>query len=123
MTNTWDTEVNPSAEPSRRAKVPSRRTDMSIAAWPSIDPATPRSAWARAARSSSGVSSSRKRSATATIITGPPVNSAAVNCQPISSARMTPSSTTRLVEAIWKATAAVKSAPLRKRERASATAA
>ncbi|TQK45151.1 hypothetical protein FBY35_6695 [Streptomyces sp. SLBN-118] len=51
----------------------------------------------------------------------PPKNSAAVNCQPISSARMTPSSTTRLVEAISKAIAAVK--PLRNSDRASATAA
>jgi hypothetical protein len=54
---------------------------------------------------------------------GPPTNSAAVNCQPINRARITPSSTTRLVEAISKAMAAVKFAPLRNRERASATAA
>lgn len=56
-------------------------------------------------------------------MTGPPTNSATVNCHPISSARITPSSTTRLVEAISKAIAAVKSAPLRKSDRASATAA
>ena len=56
-------------------------------------------------------------------MTGPPVNSARVNCQPISSARITPSSITRLVEAISNAIAAVKSAPLRNRARASATAA
>ena len=54
---------------------------------------------------------------------GPPTNSARVNCQPISRARMTPSSTTRLVEAISKAIAAVKLAPWRNRDRASATAA
>ena len=57
------------------------------------------------------------------IITGPPTNSAAVNCQPINNARITPSSTTRFVEAISKAIAAVKFAPLRNSERASATAA
>lgn len=56
-------------------------------------------------------------------MTGPPVNSAAVNCQPINRARITPNSTTRFVEAISKAMAAVKSAPLRNSERASATAA
>ena len=54
---------------------------------------------------------------------GPPTNSATVNCQPISRARMMPSSMTRLVEAISKAIAAVKLAPLRNSDRASATAA
>src|SRR6202034_1883897 len=54
---------------------------------------------------------------------GPPTNSASVNCQPISSARITPSSITRLVEAISNAIAAVKLAPLRNSARASATAA
>ena len=54
---------------------------------------------------------------------GPPTNSASVNCQPISSARITPSSITRFVEAISNAIAAVKSAPLRNSARASATAA
>jgi len=58
-----------------------------------------------------------------TIISGPPANSARVNCQPIRSARITPSSMTRLVEAISNAIAAVKSAPLRNSARASATAA
>ena len=54
---------------------------------------------------------------------GPPTNSASVNCQPISTARMMPSSITRFVEANSNAIAAVKFAPLRKIERASATAA
>src|SRR5262245_54690248 len=54
---------------------------------------------------------------------GPPTNSASVNCQPINSHRITPSSITRFVEANWNAMAAVKFAPLRKIERASATAA
>ncbi len=42
---------------------------------------------------------------------GPPTNSASVNCHPMSTARITPSSTTRLVDAISKAMAAVKLAP------------
>ena len=54
---------------------------------------------------------------------GPPTNSAAANCHPIRITRMTPSSITRLVEAISKAIAALKFAPLRNSERASATAA
>ena len=54
---------------------------------------------------------------------GPPTNSASVNCQPITTARMIPSSITRLVEANSNAIDAVKSAPLRKIDRASATAA
>ena len=54
---------------------------------------------------------------------GPPTNSANVNCQPMSKARMMPSSITKLVEAISKAIAAVKLAPLRNSDRASATAA
>ncbi len=56
-------------------------------------------------------------------MTGPPTNSAAVNSQPITSARMMPSSITRLVLAISNAIADVKFAPLRNSERASATAA
>ncbi len=54
---------------------------------------------------------------------GPPTNSPSVNCQPRISAIAIPSSITRFVEAIWNAIAAVKSAPFRKSERASATAA
>ena len=56
-------------------------------------------------------------------ISGPPRNSASVNCQPMSTTRMMPSSTTRLVEASSKAIPAMKSAPLRMIERVSATAA
>ena len=84
---------------SRRHSDPTRCTDMSIAAWPSIDPTNPRSAWARAASSSRRRKNTRNRTASATIMMGPPTNSATVNCQPISNARITPSSTTRLVEA------------------------
>ena len=65
----------------------------------------------------------RNSTATTMIMIGPPVNSAAVNCQPISSARRMPSSMTRLVEAISNAMAATKLAPLRNSDRASATAA
>jgi len=54
---------------------------------------------------------------------GPPMNSARVNCQPSSRNMITPSSMTRLVEAISNAMAAVKFAPLRNKDRASATAA
>ena len=96
---------------------------MSIAAWPSIDPAMPRSAWSRASRSSRSRRKSRNSTARNTIISAPPLNSASVNCQPISSARITPSSITRLVDAISNAIAAVKSAPLRNSARPSATAA
>ena len=53
----------------------------------------------------------------------PPTNSAATNRHPISRPRMIPSSITRFVEANSNAIDAVKSAPLRKRERARATAA
>lgn len=53
----------------------------------------------------------------------PPRNSDAVNCQPIKTTRITPSSITRLVEASSKTIAAVKLPPLRKIERASASAA
>jgi hypothetical protein len=51
------------------------------------------------------------------------MNSASVNCQPSSSHVMIPSSITRFVDANPNAIAAVKLAPFRKSERASATAA
>ena len=57
------------------------------------------------------------------MISGPPTNSARVNCHPMSSARIKPSSMTRFVLASANAVAAVKFAPLRKSDRASATAA
>src|SRR6266540_1767164 len=98
-------------------------TDMSMAAWPSITPTRPLSACSRASRTICGRSRARNSRASSTIISGPPTNSAAVNCQPSSTARMMPSSTTRLVEANWNAIALVKSAPLRNTERAIATAA
>ena len=123
MTNTWETPVKPSLDSSRRVIDPEPPTDMSIAAWPSIDPAMPRSAWVCASPSSRLVRNSRNAVAMITIMMGPPVNSAAVNCQPISSARITPSSMTRFVEAISNAIAAVKPAPFLNSDLASATAA
>ena len=45
---------------------------------------------------------------------GPPTNSAAMNCQPSRTSRTMPSSMTRLVEAIMKAMAVMKSAPFAK---------
>src|SRR5207244_9351197 len=77
----------------------------------------------RASATNSGVRNRANRIARKTIISGPPTNSASVNCHPIKTARMMPSSMTRLVDANSKAIADVKSAPLRNRERASATAA
>ena len=50
----------------------------------------------------------------------PPTNSASANCQPMSSHSTIPSSSTRLVEAIMKTIAAVKSAPRANRVLASA---
>ena len=58
-----------------------------------------------------------------TIITAPPTNCARVKRQPRSVHRISPSSSTRLVEANWKTMAAVKSPPLRTIERAMAVAA
>jgi hypothetical protein len=114
--------VKPRGELIRAHSEPSA-TDMSMLAWPSIWPRRPRSACRRASSTSQGRRKARKASASRTTMMGPPTNSARVNCQPISSARMMPSSTTRLVEAISKAIAAVKSAPLRKIDLARATAA
>ena len=96
---------------------------MSMAACPSIEPASPRSACSRAASMSRCRTSSRNATATSTIMIGPPANSARVNCQDSSRAKMMPSSITRLVLAISKVIAAVKLAPRRNRARASATAA
>src|SRR5439155_101024 len=96
---------------------------MSISAWPSIAPTRPRSACSRASRTSAGRRNALKRTARMAIINSPPTNSASVNCYPSSRTMMIPSSMTRFVDANSKAMAAVKLAPLRKIERASATAA
>src|SRR6266568_1453039 len=96
---------------------------MSMAACPSIDPASPRSACCRAASMSLRRTNSRNATATSTIMIGPPTNSARVNCQDSSSAMMMPSAMTSVVLAISKVIAAVKLAPRRNSARASATAA
>ncbi len=44
ITKTCETDVSPSPDTSRRANEPRARTDMSIAACPSMEPASPRSA-------------------------------------------------------------------------------
>src|SRR5690242_1561658 len=123
ITKMWLTEVRPSLLARRRHRLRPPAMLMSIAAWPSIEPATARSACRRAASISRARTNSRKATATATIMIGPPTNSASVNCQEISRARMMPSSMTRLVLAISNAIAEVKLAPLRSSARASATAA
>jgi len=64
-----------------------------------------------------------KSSAMIATISNPLANSATMNCHPIRTTRMMASSATRLVEASSNAIAAVKFAPLRNSERASATAA
>src|SRR6266508_2560395 len=122
ITKYWLVAVNPAGERSRDQMDPPP-TAMSMPAWPSMRPATPRSAWSRACSTRLRRSVALNSRARRAIISGPPTNSATVNCQPSSTARMMPSSITRLVEANWKAIAAVKSAPLRKIDLASATAA
>ena len=114
--------VRPLAERIRDQMEPSV-TAMSMSAWPSMRPARPLSAWARAASTSRRRRKTLNTRAMKTIMRGPPTNSARVNCQPSSTAMMMPSSMTRLVEANWNAIAAVKLAPLRKIDRAKATAA
>src|SRR6266403_805961 len=98
-------------------------TLMSISAWPSIVPLSPLPACVRASATSLRDKNSLNSSAMRTTINGPPTNSAAANCQPISTMMMMVSSATKFVEASSNAIAAVKLAPLRKIERASATAA
>src|SRR5215469_6973948 len=88
-----------------------------------IRPAMPLSDCFLACSRSSRLRNMRKRSTSKTTMSGAPKNSASVNCQPRSATMMMVSSRTRLVEAISNAIAAVKCAPLRKIDRASATAA
>src|SRR5262245_2804941 len=95
--------------------------DMSISAWPSIEPSRPFSASWSASSTRLCFRKSRNASARMTIISGPPTNSPRTNCHPSSSQMMIPSSITRFVEANSKAIAAVKFAPLRNSDRARAT--
>ena len=122
MANEWLIAVKPRGDVIRE-KIEPPATDMSISAWPSIEPRSPRSDWRLAISTSRGVSNRRNSTARNNTIRGPPTNSASANCHPISSHSRIPSSITRFVDANSKAMAAVKSAPLRKMERASATAA
>ena len=96
---------------------------MSMAAWPSIRPAIPLSACARAASRAERRNSRRSSKTSSGIITSPPIQLAAMKRQPMSVSSTRPSSSTRLVEATSKAMAAEKSPPLRTTARAIATAA
>ena len=86
--------------PRRRCSCPWRHGPPSAPARPSVG-LVPGGLQAAA-----GAGTARNRTATKMIIKGPPTNSAKVNCQPSSRARMIPSSMTRLVEAISNAMAA-----------------
>ena len=123
MTKKSAVAVKPSGEASRLQIDPLSWTDMSISACPSIFPSAPRSAVSRASSTSRRLRKSRKAIAMRTIMRGPPRNSPSVNCQPRRSVMTIPSSMTRFVEANWNAIEEVKSAPFRKSERESATAA
>ncbi len=117
-----ETAVIPSRD-SRRLSSGPWVTDMSMAAWPSMRPAAPCSAWARASPSSFRLRNSRSSTVSTTIMTTPPAHAAAAKRQPRITQSTIPNSMTRLVEANWKAMAARKSAPLRIIERAMAVAA
>src|SRR5579859_2625852 len=116
------TAVNPLRLNSREKKEPPD-TLISIAACPSILPVSPFSACSFALCTSFGVKVKRKSTAMKITIKRPPTNSAAVNCHPIRTIKIIPSSITRLVEASSNAIAETKLAPFWKMERASATAA
>ena len=119
MTNTWLTEVKPCGgqqPPPERALAPgwtcpSRRGPPSNRRCPGRPAPGRRRGAGRAG--TAGTAAPGPRSSSGRRRTRP-----AVNCQPISSARMMPSSITRLVEAISNAIAAVKLAPLRNSDRA-----
>ena len=65
----------------------------------------------------------RSSTVISTIIAIPPMYSASVNCQPISTHRTSPSSQTRFVDANWKASADAAEAPFSNRDLAIAIAA
>ena len=97
--------------------------DMSIAPWPSILPESPLSACFLASATMRARRVYLKAMASIAIISRPPANSAARNCQPSSTSRTRPSSKTRLVLANSNTIAFPKAAPFRTRPRATATAA
>src|SRR6202790_2904825 len=96
----------------RCQRLPSPPTDISISAWPSIRPAMPLSACRLASSSRSRVRNRRDSTTNSATISGAPMKSGSANCQPKNTSMMMASSTTRLVEAISNAIAAVKWAPL-----------
>jgi hypothetical protein len=122
MTKVWLMAVKPFDEAIRRRIGPSV-TAMSISACPSIRPRTFRSACFLACSIERRDTIVRSTTTITRIMIGPPMNSAAANCQPSSTASRIPSSSTRFVDASWNAIDAVKSAPFLKIERARATAA
>ena len=80
ITNRWLTAVKPLAEKSFLVSVPSV-TDMSIAAWPSIEPRKPFAACVVASATRREVRKERKSSPMIVIMITPPTNSAAANCR------------------------------------------
>ena len=101
ITKKWLVAVNPLPLKSLDQIEPPS-TLMSIAACPSIRPASPRSACRLAISTSFGVSVRRKIRPIRMTMMMPPANSAAMKGQPRSTTRMMPSSMTRLVEASLK---------------------
>ena len=99
MTKKWLTEVKPLGVRVRARMDPSPPTDISIAACPSMRPNSPRSACCFASTIRCGVMTPRSITVSNATIIKPPANSAATNCHPTSTAKMMPSSMTRLVEA------------------------
>jgi len=86
-------------------------------------PVAERAACARASASSDGETNARISTVISTIITIPPMYSAIVNCQPISTHSTSPSSQTMFVEASWNASAPAAEAPFSNSDFAIATAA
>ena len=91
ITNTCATAVKPSRreQPPRERALAAGRTCPSRRGPPSSRRA-PRSACSRASRSSRSPQEQPEQHGEHTIMIGPPMNSARVNCQPMSSARITP---------------------------------
>ena len=79
-------------------------------------PSRPTAVASRARLAISLVTTSEPVSASSTIMIGPPMNSAAANCQPMSTTSTMPSSSTRFVDANMKIIAVVKSAPFWNRD-------
>ena len=113
----WATSDHASTERTRRR---SGRRDCAEACWCPLSACW---AWRRALSSRRRETNRRSSSVITTISSRPPISSARVNCQPISSQITIPSSITRFVEANWKASALAAEAPFWKSDLAIATAA